>query len=150
MTQSSPESERGRSLVVDTSACVAVILGEPGSEDLAAYLEHALVRLMPAAIRVELGIVIEARFWPAGQDVVERLLRDAKIDIVAVDEELAARAMSGGRRYGKGRHPAALNFRDCSTYALAERTGYPVLCTGDDFAATGISVLRPPAGNGRA
>ena len=148
MTQSSPESERGASLVVDTSACVAVILGEPGSEDLAAYLEHALVRLMPAAIRVELGIVIEARLWPAGQDVVDRFLRDAKINIVAVDEELAARAMSGWRRYGKGRHPAALNFGDCFTYALAERTGYPVLCTGDDFAATGISVLRPPAGNG--
>jgi ribonuclease VapC len=113
------------------------MLGEPGSEDLAAYLEHALVRLMPAAIRVELGIGIEARLWPTGQDVVDRFLRDAKIDIVAVDEELAARAMSGWRRYGKGRHPAA----------LAERTGYPVLCTGDDFAATGISVLRPPAGN---
>ena len=103
---------------------------------------------MPAAIRVELGIVIEARLWPAGQDVVDRFLRDAKIDIVAVDEDLAARAMSGWRRYGKGRHRAALNFGDCFTYALAERTGHPVLCTGDDFAATGISVLRPPAGNG--
>ena len=56
--------------------------------------------------------------------------------------------MSGWRRYGKGRHPAALNFGDCFTYALAERTGHPVLCTGDDFAATGISVLRPPTGNG--
>jgi ribonuclease VapC len=144
LTQSSPES----GLVVDTSACVAVILGEPGSEDLAAYLEHALVRLMPAAIRVELSIVIEARLWPAGQDVVDRFLRDAKIDVVAVDEELAARAMSGWRRYGKGRHPAGLNFGDCFTYALAERTGHPVLCTGDDFAATGISVLRPSAGNG--
>jgi ribonuclease VapC len=149
LTQSSPESERGRSLVVDTSACVAVILGEPGSEDLAAYLEHALVRQMPAVIRVELGIFIEARIWPAGQDVVDRFLRDAKIDIIAVDEDLAARAMSGCRRYGKGRHPAALNFGDCFTYALAERTGHPVLCTGDDFAATGIPVLRPPAGNGR-
>lgn len=126
-----------------------MILGEPGSGDLAAYLERALVRLMPAAIRVELGIVIEARLWPAGQDVVDRFLRDAKIDIVAVDEDLAARAMSGWRRYGKGRHRAALNFGDCFTYALAERTGHPVLCTGDDFAATGISVLRPPAGNGR-
>ena len=66
----------------------------------------------------------------------------------SVDEELAARTMSGWRRYGKGRHPAGLNLGDCFTYALAERTGYPVLCTGDDFAATGISVLRPPAGNG--
>jgi ribonuclease VapC len=99
----------------------------------------------PAAIRVELGIVIEARLWPAGQDVVDRFLRDAKIDIVAVDEELAARAISGWRRYGKGRHPAALNFGDCFTYALAERTGYPVLCTGDDFAATGISVSTAPS-----
>jgi ribonuclease VapC len=79
---------------------VAVILGEPGSKEIAAYLEYSLVRLMPAAIRVELGIVIEARLWPAGQDVVDRFLRDAKIDIVAVDEELAARAMSGWRRYG--------------------------------------------------
>jgi ribonuclease VapC len=145
LTPSLPESERGRSLVVDTSACVAVILGQPGNEVLAAYLEHALVRLMPAAIRVELGIVIEARLWPAGQDVVDRFLRDARIDIVAVDEELAARAISGWRRYGNGRHRAALNFGDCFTYAIAERTGYAVLCTGDNFAATGIAVLRPPA-----
>ena len=133
----------GGPLVVDTSAAVAIILGEPGSDELAAHLENALVRLMPAAIRVELGIVIEARLWPAGQDVVDRFLRDAKIDIVPVDADLASRAMSGWRRYGKGRHRAALNFGDCFTYALAERTGHPVLCTGDDFAATDVTVVRP-------
>lgn len=129
--------------MVDTSAAVAIVLGEPGSEELTGYLENALARLMPAAIRVELGIVLEARLWPAGQDVVDRLLRDAKIDIVPVDADLAARAMSGWRRYGKGHHPAGLNFGDCFTYALAERTGHPVLCTGNDFAATDIAVLRP-------
>jgi ribonuclease VapC len=132
-----------RSLVVDTSAAVAVIFGEPGSEALMGHLEDALTRLMPAAIRVELGIVIEARLWPAGQDIADRFFRDAKIDIIPVDEDLAARAMSGWRRYGKGRHPAGLNFGDCFTYALAERTGLPVLCTGDDFAATDLTVLRP-------
>ena len=131
------------SLVVDTSAVVAIILGEPRSEELAVHLENAIARLMSAAIRVELGIVIEARFWPAGQDIVDRILRDANIDIVPVDADLAARAMSGWRRYGKGRHPAGLNFGGCFTYALAERTGYPVLCTGDDFAATDIAVTRP-------
>lgn len=131
------------SLVVDTSAAVAVILGEPGSEELAACLEDAVARWMPAAIRVELGIVIEARLWPAGQDVVDRFLRDAKIDIVPVDADLAARAMSGWRRYGKGRHQAGLNLGDCFTYALAERTGHPVLCTGNDFAATDVTVVRP-------
>jgi ribonuclease VapC len=51
--------------------------------------------------------------------------------------------MSGWRRYGKGRHPAGLNFGDCFTYALADRTGHPVLCTGDDFASTDITVVRP-------
>ena len=134
------------SLVVGTSAAVAVILGEPGRDELAAHLEGALARLMPTAIRVELGIVIEARLWPAGQDVVDRFLRDAQIDIVPVDTDLAARAMSGWRRYGKGRHPAGLNFGDCFTYALAEQTGHPVLCVGDDFAATDIAVVRPQAG----
>jgi ribonuclease VapC len=130
-------------LVVDTSAAVAVITGEPCGEELVVHLENAVVRLMSAAIRVELGIVIEARLWPAGQDVVDRFVRDAKIDIVPVDADLAARAMSGWRRYGKGRHPAGLNFGDCFTYALAERTGHPVLCTGDDFAATDLAVVRP-------
>jgi ribonuclease VapC len=134
---------RRRGLVVDTSAVVAVILAEPGSEELAAHLEDALVRLMPAAIRVELGMVIEARLWPAGQDVIDRFLRDANLDIVPVDADLAARAMSGWRRYGKGRHPAGLNFGDCFTYALADRTGHPVLCTGNDFAATDVAVVRP-------
>jgi ribonuclease VapC len=134
-----------RSLVVDTSAAVAVILGEPGSDVLAVRLEEALARLMSAAIRVELGIVIEARLGPAGQDIVDRFLHDAKVDIVAVDADLASRAMSGWRRYGKGRHPAGLNFGGCFTYALAERTGHPVLCTGDDFAATDTPVVRPQA-----
>ena len=131
------------SLVVDTSAAVAVITGEPGGDELAVHLENAVVRLMSAAVRVELGIVIEARLWPAGQDVVDRFMRDAKIDIAPVDADLAARAMSGWRRYGKGRHPAALDFGDRFTYALAERTGHPVLCTGDDFAATDVAVVRP-------
>lgn len=101
---------------------------------------------MPAAIRVELGIVIEVRLWPTGQDVAGRFLRDAKVDIVPVDADLAERAMSGWRRYRKGRHPAGLNFGDCFTYALADRTGHPVLGTGDDFAATDIEVVRPGTG----
>ncbi len=136
------EAARG-SLVVDTSAAVAVILDEPGGDQLAKHLENALTRLMPAAIRVELGIVIEARLWPVGQEVVDRFLRDGKVEIVSVDTDLAARAMSAWRRFGKGRHPAGLNFGDCFSYALAERTGHPVLCTGDDFAGTDISVVRP-------
>jgi ribonuclease VapC len=140
MTESARAST---SLVVDTSAAAAIILGQPGSDQLAHHLASALTRLMPTAIRVELGIVIEARLWPSGQDVVDRFLREAKIDIVPVDADLAERAMSSWRRFGKGRHRAGLNFGDCFTYALAERTGHPVLCTGDDFAETDVAVVRP-------
>ena len=132
-----------RSLVVDTSAAVAIIFGEPGFEELAADLEDSVSRVMSAATRVELGIVVEARLWPVGQDVVDRFVRDADIDIVPVDGDQAARAMSSWRRYGKGHHEAGLNFGDCFTYALAEHTGQPVLCTGKDFAATGIDVVCP-------
>ena len=132
-----------RGFVVDTSAAVAVILGEAGSDELIALLEAATVRLLSTANRVELSIVIEARLWPRGQDVVERFLGDAKIEIVAVDADLAERAMRAWRRYGKGHHPAGLNFGDCFTYALAEQTGLPVLCTGDDFAKTGVALERP-------
>jgi ribonuclease VapC len=88
-------------------------------------------------------MVVEARLWPSGQDAVERFIRDAAVGMVPVDVDLAARAMSAWRRYGKGRHPAGLNYGDCFTYALAERTGYHVLCTGEDFAATDIPVVRP-------
>lgn len=130
-------------VVVDTSAAVAVILSEPGSDDLVTCLEDAPARLMSAASRVELGIVIEARLGPSGMDVISRFLRDADIEIVAVDADTADRALSAWRRYGKGRHRAALNFGDCFAYALAERTGLPLLCTGDDFATTDLEVIRP-------
>lgn len=128
-------------MVVDTSAAVAILVAEPGSDALIAGIEDAVARFMSAASRVELGIVIEARLGPAGADVVSRFLRDAEIEIVDVDADLAERALGAWRRYGKGRHRAALNFGDCFVYALAERTGLPVLCTGSDFATTDVEVL---------
>jgi ribonuclease VapC len=132
-----------RAVVVDTSAAVAILLGESGNDDLVHSLETATARLMSAANRVELGMVIEARLGPAGVDAISRLLRDANIKVVDVDIDAADRALSAWRRYGKGRHRAALNFGDCFAYALAERTGLPLMCTGDDFAATDLQVIRP-------
>ncbi|HEU0088667.1 MAG TPA: type II toxin-antitoxin system VapC family toxin [Pseudonocardiaceae bacterium] len=135
--------EAAQAVVVDTSAAVAVILGEPGSDDLIDCLENATARFISAANRVELGIVIEARLGPDGTDAVSRFLRDADLEVVPVDTDAADRALGAWRRYGKGRHPAALNFGDCFAYALAERTGFPLLCIGDDFAATDLEVIRP-------
>jgi uncharacterized protein with PIN domain len=78
-------------------------MGEQGGEERAAHLENAVSRLISADIRIELGIVIEARLWPAGQDAVDRFLRDAKIDIVPVDADLAAVLSSGPSKISAGR-----------------------------------------------
>ncbi len=130
-------------LVVDTSAAVAILNGEPGSEELIDHLDKAESRLMSAATLLELGIVMEARMGPAGAGLVERFVRDGEIHIVSVDRTHVDRAMEGWRRFGKGRHPAALNFGDCFSYALAVATGSPVLCVGEDFPATDIEAARP-------
>ncbi|WP_219418013.1 type II toxin-antitoxin system VapC family toxin [Pseudonocardia nigra] len=130
-------------LVVDTSAVLAILQREPGDEYLISALDAATTRLISAATSVELGIVVEARLGAAGTEVVTSFLRDASVEIVPVDGDAADRALTAWRRFGKGRHPAALNFGDCFSYALADRTGLPLLCTGNDFAATDLDVVRP-------
>jgi len=129
-------------LVVDTSAMVAILTGEPGGDWLAAQLAEADERLMSAPTALELGIVLEARS-PSATGILRRTLRDAEITVMPFDDELAQRALDAWRRFGKGRHPAALNFGDCCSYALAEATGCPILCVGDDFSRTDLAVLRP-------
>jgi ribonuclease VapC len=130
-------------VVVDTSAIVAVLAREPGHDWLAAHLARASDRLMTAPTALELGIVLEARS-PAATGILRRTLRDAQIAVIPFDDNLADRALDAWRRYGKGRHPAALNFGDCCSYALAEATGCPLLCVGDDFSLTDLTVWTPP------
>ncbi len=133
-------------VVVDTSAVVAVLLKEPGAEDLGRTLAAAERRVMSAATLVEVGIVVESRFGPAGRGVVDRFLRDAEIEVVELDRETADRAVDGWRRFGKGNHPAALNLGDCFTYGLAVGLRGAVACVGDDFARTDVPVA--PVGEG--
>jgi len=128
-------------LVVDTSAVVAVLEGEPDTEAVIETLDRAEWRLMSAATLVELGIVVQARLGPVGALAVERFLRDGEIDVVAFDRPQVDRALDAWRRFGKGRHPAALNLGDCYVYALAAERGLPVVCTGNDFAQTDLDVV---------
>ena len=130
-------------VVVDTSAAVAILTGEPGADELLVQLATADERVMSAGTLLELGIVLEARLGPAGRSVMDRFVRDGGIEIVPVDATHVDRALDGWRRFGKGHHPAALNLGDCFAYALADRVGGAVLCVGDDFAATDVDVLRP-------
>lgn len=130
--------------VVDTSALVAIAEREPGWRWLIEQLTVFDERLMAGPSVVELGIVLESR-EPGSVGVGARLTKDSRIDVVPFDADLAERAMTAWRRFGKGRHRAALNLGDCFTYALADREALPVLCVGDDFAQTDLDVLRPPA-----
>lgn len=130
-------------VVVDTSAVMALLLEEDDADVLLDHLVSASPRVMSAGTRLELGIVAEARLGPIGADLVARLLRDTETQVLPFDADGAARALTAWRRFGKGRHRAALNYGDCFSYALAELTGFPLLCTGRDFASTDLAVLPP-------
>lgn len=126
-------------IVVDTSAIVAVLFAEPGSDDL----EHSLLEdhcVMSAATRVEVGIVVEAKTGPAGAQLLEELLGRIDVEIIPVDAELAGDAIVSWRRFGKGRHRAGLNFGDTFSYALSRKLGQPLLFVGDDFSHTDVMV----------
>jgi len=125
--------------VVDTSAIVAVLFAEPGSEEIQRKLMES-PSVMSAATRVELGIVIEAKTGAAGTQLLEELLARVGMQVVAVDSDLADEAMVCWRRFGKGRHSAGLNFGDTFSYALARRTGHPLLFVGNDFNRTDVVV----------
>ncbi|WP_026922299.1 type II toxin-antitoxin system VapC family toxin [Glycomyces arizonensis] len=131
--------------VVDTSAAVAVLSDEPGAEWLADMLAQATAAVMPAATYLELGMVLESRFGLLGTGAAARFVRDAEIEIVDVTAGAAERALEGWRRFGKGRHPAKLNFGDCIVYGVAADLDRPVLCVGEGFVHSNIAVLRPPS-----
>ena len=128
-------------VVVDSSAIVSIIAHETGWETLTAELGSAGDRLVSAATLTESGIVMENRAHTSGLEAVERLIREARLSVIALDRDDAEAAVAAWRRFGRGRHPARLNYGDCFTYALAERTGYPILCVGNDFAQTDLEVL---------
>jgi ribonuclease VapC len=94
-----------------------------------------------APTRLETGIVMMARFGPTGKTALARFLQENAITTMAFSEDHAAVALDAYSRFGMGRHPAALNFGDCCTYAIASVTGEPLLCVGDDFPQTDLLLV---------
>lgn len=125
-------------MVIDTSALIALLLAEPGAAAIAQAIEAASPRLLSAANLLETSIVIESRKGEAGGRELDLLLYRSGIEVVAVDQEQAEVAREAWRRFGKGRHPAALNYGDCFAYALAQMRQQPLLFQGTDFARTDI------------
>jgi ribonuclease VapC len=132
-------------MVVDTSALVAILLGEADAERYARALAGAPVRLLSAVSRVELSCVIEGRKGETGRADVELLLRDGGFDIVSATPQQAEIAVDAFRRFGRGGHQARLNIGDCFAYALAIATDHTFLFKGDDFIHTDIRPALPAA-----
>lgn len=129
-------------MVIDTSAIMAILLGEPAAGQLVEALEADRTRLVSAATVVETSLVVLGRFGEMGDPQVDRLLRGIGAEVVPVGLEQVAIARDAALRFGRGRHPAALNFGDCFSYALAMESGEPLLFVGEDFAKTDVNVYR--------
>jgi ribonuclease VapC len=127
-------------MVIDTSAVAAILFDEPNAAALEGKIADDPVRLMSAATLLEATIVVEARLGDAGGREFDLWLHRAEIEIVELDAEQADLARRAWRRFGRGRHPAGLNYGDCFSYALAAARDEPLLFKGEDFTKTDVKV----------
>ena len=125
-------------MIVDTSALIAVLYGEPEARDFVERIRAADVCRISVANHVELSMVVESQLGPNGTRQVDAFLRRAGVVVEPVTIEQGDLARQAFLDFGKGRHKAALNFGDCFAYALARATGEALLFKGDDFALTDI------------
>jgi ribonuclease VapC len=128
-------------MVIDTSALVAIFMGEP---ERMLYLEQILqaeTKLISAANSLETGIVLEAKRGEAAGREFDLFIVRAKLEVVSVDAEQTEIARSAWRKYGKGGHAAGLNFGDCFAYALAKFSGEKLLAKGEDFRLTDVELV---------
>jgi ribonuclease VapC len=133
-------------MVIDTSALLAILQGEPERRAFNEAIEAADSRSLSAASFVEVSIVIEARFGAEGVGHLDRFLERAGVNVVPLDVEQGKRARLAWSRFGKGRHQAALNVGDCFSYALAQVLGEPLLFKGEDFSRTDVARWQVPPG----
>jgi ribonuclease VapC len=125
-------------MVVDTSALIAILFGEPEALAFTRSIADESRKLMGVLNALETGIVVEARKGEAGGRELDLLIHRAQIEIVAMNADQAELARVAWRKYGKGNHPAGLNIGDCCAYALAKYSGEPLLFKGNNFSQTDI------------
>jgi ribonuclease VapC len=131
-------------MVIDTSALLAILQDEPERRAYNEAIEAAERRSMSTATFVETSIVIEARHGAEGLRDLDALVAAAEIELVPVDAEQAQIARVAFSRFGRGRHPAGLNYGDCFAYALAKALAEPLLYKGGDFAQTDVAGVALP------
>ena len=127
-------------MVIDTSAMVAILTRESSAERLVAAIDADTRRLISAATVVELSLVMLGRYGEAGDGQIDRLLAGIAATVVPVGVAQVSLARDAALRFGRGRHPAALNYGDCFSYALSVESGEALLFVGSDFTQTDVSV----------
>ena len=125
-------------MIIDTSAVLAVLFGEPDAGRYEEAIAAAWPRRMSMVALLEAAMVVEVRGGAAAGQELDTLLERSEIELAPVTPEHANAARRAWRRFGKGNHPAALNFGDCFAYALAKTAGEPLLFKGEDFSRTDI------------
>lgn len=125
-------------MVIDTSVIVAILRNEPEAVALEKTIVADPIRLVPATCVLEARMVLVSRRGEHVLAEIDLWLARIEADIVPVDADLADLATQAWLAYGKGRHPAALNFADCFSYALAKRADEPLLFIGSDFSQTDV------------
>lgn len=128
-------------MIVDSSVLLAVVLREQGYEALEESLGTAEFLGVGAPTLVETAIVLHARVGALSRTLLIRLLDDLGATCVAFSDRHWPVALGAFARFGRGRHPAGLNFGDCLTYAVAKVANEPLLCLGDDFAQTDLALV---------
>jgi ribonuclease VapC len=124
-------------MIVDSSALLAIVFREDGWDALVERLESSSAAAGTPTL-AETGIVLQARLGKNADGLLERLLDELSIQEVPFGEIHWREAVEAYRRFGKRRHPAALNFGDCMTYAVARLSAEPLLYTGGDFSRTDL------------
>ncbi len=127
-------------IVVDTSALMAIIGKEPECDQFTDLLLADPVVLISAVNYYEAKIVVSNRLGPLALDELDVIISNAGCEVMAFDLGQAAAAHAAYLAYGKGRHPAGLNFADCAAFALAAAFDAPLFCKGEDFARTTIKL----------
>ena len=132
----------GPLIFIDTSVFVSILASEADRAHFEAEIENAERRLTSSIVRLETSMVVASRvdISPrAAEGQFEKFLRSAEVEEIAVDRGIARRAVECFEKFGRGRHPARLNFADCLSYACAKVHGAKLLFKGDDFALTDVN-----------
>jgi ribonuclease VapC len=127
-------------MIVDSSALLSIVLGEDDADALVDKLQDASAAGIGAPTLAAAAIVVASRAGAVGRAALDDFVRESALVVVPFRAEHAAIARDASLRFGKGRHPASLNFGDCLTYAVARAANQPLLCTGGDFSLTDLAL----------